>query len=159
MTEQLRPQKRGRKISMTQQELDEFLATQRTCRVATIGPDGPHATPLWFHWDGSYIWLYSLTRSQRWADLMKDPRIGIVVDAGHDYFDLRGVEISGTVEVIAEVPRTGEPVEELAAVEKVFAKKNFGMDDLFHDGKHAWLRVTPQKIASWDFRKLAQLAP
>jgi hypothetical protein len=25
---------------------------------------------------------------------------------------------------------------------------------VFHDGRHAWLRVTPAKIASWDFRKL-----
>jgi hypothetical protein len=26
-----------------------------------------------------------------------------------------------------------------------------------HDGKHAWLRVTPRKVTSWDFRKLAGL--
>ena len=25
------------------------------------------------------------------------------------------------------------------------------------DGKHAWLRLTPEKIVSWDFRKLADL--
>jgi len=23
-----------------------------------------------------------------------------------------------------------------------------------HDGRHAWLRITPDKIVSWDFRKL-----
>ena len=34
-------------------ELDDFLSEQRTCRVATVGADGaPHATPLWFVWDG-----------------------------------------------------------------------------------------------------------
>jgi hypothetical protein len=26
---------------------------------------------------------------------------------------------------------------------------------MFHDGGHAWLRMTPTKITSWDFRKLA----
>jgi hypothetical protein len=25
---------------------------------------------------------------------------------------------------------------------------------MFHDQRHAWLRVKPTKIASWDFRKL-----
>jgi hypothetical protein len=25
---------------------------------------------------------------------------------------------------------------------------------MFHDGRHAWLKLTPAKIASWDFRKL-----
>jgi pyridoxamine 5'-phosphate oxidase-like protein len=154
MTEPLRPQKRGRRIAMSTDEVDAFLAAQRTCRVASIGPDGPHATPLWFHWDGTHFWLYSITRAQRWADLMKDPRIGIVVDAGDDYFGLHGVEISGTVEVVGEVPRTGEPNDELGAVEMPFVKKNFGLDEMFYDGKHAWLRVTPTKIASWDFRKL-----
>jgi len=48
MDTELRPQKRGRKIAMSPEEIDAFLADQRTCRVATIGPDGPHATPLWF---------------------------------------------------------------------------------------------------------------
>lgn len=168
MTEQqLRPQRRGRKIAMTPEEMNEFLATERTCRVATLGSDGPHATPLWFGWDGELLWLYSITRSQRWADLQKDPRIGVVIDSGVDYLELRGVEITGTVERVGEVPRTGAPCEQLAAIEPVFARKYMGGDDMgggdmggggmYHDGRHAWLRVTPTKIASWDFRKLADL--
>jgi len=158
MTDQVRQQRRGRKIAMTPAEIDAFLTAERVCRVATIGADGPHATPLWFGWDGTCLWLYSITRSQRWADLQQDPRIGVVVDGGDDYFDLRGVEITGTVEVVGEVPRTGEPNDDLLAVEAQFARKNFDLDEMFHDGKHAWLRVTPSKIASWDFRKLADLA-
>jgi hypothetical protein len=141
---------------MTPEAVDAFLAEQRTCRVATIGPDGPHATPLWFVWDGTHLWLYSIVRSRRWADLRNDARVGVVVDAGTDYFELRGVEMTGTVDVVGEVPRTGEPNEQLSAVESCFAHKNFGIDELFHDGKHGWLRVTPSKIASWDFRKLRQ---
>jgi hypothetical protein len=153
MTE-LRPQKRGRKIAMTDAERDEFLATERTCRVATIGPDGPHATPLWYGWDGTHLWLYSIVKSQRWSDLVRDPRIGVTVDSGVDYLELRGVEITGTVEVVGEVPRTGEPDDELAAIEQQFASKYMGGEAMFHDGRHGWLRVSPIKIASWDFRKL-----
>ena len=26
------------------------------------------------------------------------------------------------------------------------------------DGHHGWLRLTPEKVVSWDFRKLAALA-
>jgi hypothetical protein len=157
MTDQLRPQKRGRRIAMTPEEINVFLTEQRTCRVATIGPAGPHATPLWFAWDGSNLWLYSVTRSRRWADLQNDPRIGVVVDAGDDYFDLHGVEITGTVEVVGEVPRTGQPNAELTAVELGFARKSFGVDTMVYDGRHGWLRVRPDKIVSWDFRKLADL--
>lgn len=157
MTDDLPRQKRGRRIAMSPGERDEFLAGQRTCRVATVGADGPHATPLWFCWHDGRLWLYSITRSRRWADLRRDPRVGVVVDAGQDYLDLRGVEITGTAEVVGEVPRTGDPLDLLAPVEAQFARKYFDGPEMVHDGRHAWLRVTPRQIVSWDFRKRADL--
>ncbi|WP_409239037.1 pyridoxamine 5'-phosphate oxidase family protein [Streptomyces sp. PA5.6] len=151
-------QRRGRRIMMTPEELDAFLAAERTCRVATVSPDGaPHAGTLWFAWDGTSLWLYSTTRSKRWAHLRKDPRIAVVVDTGEEYGELRGVELSGTVECVGEIPRTGDPCPELDAPERLFAQKVFGLDEMPHDGRHAWLRLTPDAIASWDFRKLAGL--
>src|ERR1700720_4325704 len=105
MTEPTR-QRRGRAIAMTPAELDEFLTTERTCRVATAGRDGrPHVAPLWFVWDGNSLWLSSVVRSQRWTDLMGDPRVAVVVDAGVEYAELRGVELSGTVVPVGDVPR------------------------------------------------------
>ncbi|HEY2287085.1 MAG TPA: pyridoxamine 5'-phosphate oxidase family protein [Streptosporangiaceae bacterium] len=151
---ELKPQKRGRRIAMPAGEIDEFLAGERTCRVATVGPDGPHATALWFGWDGACLWLYSIVGSQRWADLSKDPRISVLIDTGHHYLELRGVEISGRAEVVGDVPRTAAPSDELAPVEREFARKYLDGGEMFHDGRHAWLRVTPGKISSWDFRKL-----
>ncbi|MEU6026729.1 pyridoxamine 5'-phosphate oxidase family protein [Streptomyces tauricus] len=151
-------QRRGRRIMMTPEELDEFLTTQRTCRVATVSADGaPHVSTLWFVWDGKSLWLYSITRSKRWADLRRDPRVAVVVDTGEEYDQLRGVEVSGSVEFVGEMPRTGEPCPELDTVERMFARKNFGLDEMPHDGRHAWMRLTPEATASWDFRKIAAL--
>ncbi|UUU20554.1 pyridoxamine 5'-phosphate oxidase family protein [Streptomyces sp. DSM 40750] len=151
-------QRRGRRIMMEPAELDAFLSAQRTCRVATVSSDGaPHVSPLWFVWDGTSLWLYSITRSRRWSTLRRDPRVAVVVDAGEEYGELRGVELSGTVEFVGEAPRTGEPNPELAEVERLFARKNFGIDEIPHDGRHAWLRLTPDAVASWDFRKLGSL--
>ncbi|GAA3814687.1 pyridoxamine 5'-phosphate oxidase family protein [Streptomyces phyllanthi] len=151
-------QRRGRKIMMTSTELDEFLTTQRTCRVATVSADGaPHVSPLWFAWDGTSLWLYSITSSKRWAALRRDPRVAVAVDSGEEYGELRGVELSGTVVFVGEAPRTCEPHPELVEVERLFARKNFGLDEMPHDGRHAWVRLTPESIASWDFRKLASL--
>ncbi|QNP73949.1 pyridoxamine 5'-phosphate oxidase family protein [Streptomyces roseirectus] len=148
-------QRRGRRIMMTPGELDEFLDTQRTCRVATVSADGtPHVSALWFLWDGTSLWLYSVVRSKRWTDLRRDPRVAVVVDTGEEYDQLRGVELSGTVDFVGEIPRTGELRAELDAVETRFARKNFHMDSMPHDGRHAWIRLTPQKVVSWDFRKL-----
>jgi hypothetical protein len=93
-------------------------------------------------------------RSQRWADLLRDPRVAVVVDAGEEYQDLRGAEIKGTAEPVGEVPRHGTQDTRLATPELLFARKYLGVDSMPHDGRHGWLRVTPAKITSWDFRKL-----
>ncbi|MER5988541.1 pyridoxamine 5'-phosphate oxidase family protein [Streptomyces sp. NPDC001787] len=151
-------QRRGRRIMMTDGERDAYLTEQRTCRVATLGSDGrPHIGALWFVWDGTSLWLYSLTRSLRWAQLRQDPRIAVVVDDGVEYGDLRGVELSGEAEFIGEAPRTGEARPELEVPERLFPPKYFGMETMPHDGRHAWLRLTPETVTSWDFRKLAGL--
>ncbi|MEZ0067176.1 hypothetical protein ABIA32_003189 [Streptacidiphilus sp. MAP12-20] len=153
----MREQRHGRRIMMTPEERDAFLAAQRTCRVATVSADGrPHATPLWFAWDGSCLWLYSITRSRRWAELQVDPRIAVVIDSGEEYGELRGVEITGSVEPVGEAPRTGtgEPFAALEVPEKIFAAKYGFGEQMFHDGRHAWLRIEPATLTSWDFRKL-----
>jgi PPOX class probable F420-dependent enzyme len=190
---------------MSADELTSFLGEQRTCRFATTGPDGPHVAPVWFVWDGQALWVYSLTRSQRWANLARDPRVAVVVDDGHHYHELRGVEVEGEAVMVGPVPRTGgedQPAPELAEPESLMAAKYFdpasqaaGADGtnpaadgsgttpaadgsgtnpaadgsganpaadtapgMVHDGRHAWLRITPDKIVSWDFRKLATLS-
>jgi hypothetical protein len=117
----------------------------------------------------------------------------VVVDDGHHYHELRGVEIEGEAVMVGPVPRTGgedQPAPELAEPERLMAAKYFGPANLaadsgpdnlaatdggasqaagtgatdaapgmVHDGRHAWLRITPSKIVSWDFRKLATLPP
>jgi PPOX class probable F420-dependent enzyme len=179
-------QRRGRVIAMSAEELTSFLDEQRTCRFATTGPDGPHVAPVWFVWDGQALWVYSLTRSQRWANVARDPRVAVVVDDGHHYHELHGVEVEGQAVMVGPVPRTGgedQPAPELAEPERLMAAKYFGpaslaadrggaspaasggeasqtagaAPEMVHDGRHAWLRITPDKIVSWDFRKLTTL--
>lgn len=152
-----REQRRGRRIAMTPEEVDRFLADERTCRVATVGGDGqPHVAPLWFVWDGRpdhrALWLHSLVRSQRWVDLARDPRVAVVVDAGTSYGELRGVEIAGRADVVGEVPRGEGPDAAVAEPERLFAEKYAG-GTFVTDGRHGWLRITPEKVTSWDFRK------
>jgi hypothetical protein len=40
--------------------------------------------------------------------------------------------------------------------ERLFARKYAGGDVMHHDGRHAWLRLVPDKVTSWDFRILHQ---
>lgn len=84
---------------------------------------------------------------------MRDPRVSVLVDGGHDFVDLQGVEVIGRAEVVGEVPRTGEPKDVLVGPERVFGDKYAG-GTFAYDGGHAWLRVVPERVVSWDFRKM-----
>ncbi|MFC8517154.1 pyridoxamine 5'-phosphate oxidase family protein [Streptomyces sp. NPDC057257] len=141
---------------MSGEEQDTFLRSRPICRVATVGPGGhPHACALWFVWDGTALWLNSLTRSQRWTDLGRDPRLSVLVDdGGFEFLQLRGVELLGSAEAVGEVPRKGAAVAELAEPERLFAEKYMGGGDFRYDGRHGWLRLRPEKVVSWDFGKL-----
>ena len=152
----IEPQKRARRIAMTEAERDAHLAELRVCRVGTVGVDGgPHVSALWYCWDGAALWLYSIIKSQRWVNLQRDPRVSVVIDQGVDYFELRGVQFIGKVEFIGEQPRVGDPNPELEEPERLFAERYTGGTWLGYDQRHAWLRLRPRKQVTWDFRKLS----
>jgi hypothetical protein len=156
MDEQVTSQRRNRKLAMTDADLANFLDTERVCRFATVDVAGrPHVAPLWFVWldPEPSLWLYSIITSQRWHDLGSNPVASAVIDSGDSYFDLRGVEILGTVEIVGEVPRTGTSDVRLEEPERRFGAKYSG-STMHHDERHAWLRLRPEKVISWDFRKL-----
>lgn len=140
---------------MTRDEVDTFLGEQRMCRVGTVSADGtPHVSPLWFVWDGESLWLNSVVKSQRWANLTRNSKVSVVVDGGHEFGELHGVELAGSVEIVGEVPRTSAPDPQVATPETLFGDKYAG-GTFQSDGRHAWLRLTPDKIISWDFRKMS----
>jgi hypothetical protein len=152
---EIAPQRRARRIAMSDEERDAFLGEQRVCRVASVDSAGtPHVTPLWFVWDGAHLWLSSIVRAQRHANLLRNPRVAVVVDAGHGYGELHGVELGGTVHAVGEQPRSDAPNPELEPAEAAFAAKYMGGAPFAVDGRHGWLRVDPDRQYTWDFRKL-----
>jgi len=58
------------------------------------------------------------------------------------------------VEIVGEVPRVGDPNHKLEPVEAEFAKK-YLQTDMRWDGRHAWLRLRPEREYTWDFGKTA----
>lgn len=140
---------------MTIEERDELLGTQRTCRMGTVGANqAPHVSALWFVWTGTSLWCSTIVGSQRWVNIERNPMVSVLVDGGTSYQELHGVEIIGAASVVGEVPRVGEHHGELEPIENLFTIKYGGGGPMHYDGRHAWLQVVPQKIVSWDFRKI-----
>jgi hypothetical protein len=109
-----------------------------------------------FVWDGSAIWLYSIVKSKRWLDWISNPRVAVTVDVGERPEEFRGVEIVGKAEPVGPVPRAETSHPDLAVPEQVWDDKNPGG---FHvDGRHAWVRIVPETIVTWDLARLVRLA-
>ena len=83
---------------------DEALAVIDEVRVMTLatnGPEGPWAAPVFYVPDGFELTFLSSPRSRHGNDLAADPRCGVALfppPAG--WADIRGVQMAGRVEVL-----------------------------------------------------------
>jgi hypothetical protein len=82
--------------------------------------------------------------------------VAVIVDVGERPEEFRGVEIVGKAEQVGPVPRAGTSQPDLALPEREWDDKNPGG---FHvDGRHAWVRIVPETIVTWDLARLRRLA-
>jgi nitroimidazol reductase NimA-like FMN-containing flavoprotein (pyridoxamine 5'-phosphate oxidase superfamily) len=136
-------------LSLTDQERAGYLAEQRTVRVATVGPDGaPHVVPLWFVWRDGALFLNSTMGNPTVENMLRTGTASAVVDDGESYDALRGVVLTGHVERLgSEAP---------AEVERTWSDKYMGGGELPYRKwrDRSWFRLDPDRIASWDFRKI-----
>lgn len=149
---------RREQIRMTDEELREFLDSQQTVNVATIGPRGrPHLVPLWYVRDGDQLTGWTYAKSQKARNLERDPHATLEVEAGVQYHELRGVMLECDVEIERDAERVAEYGRAL------FRRYSAGGGELAPEvdemvGKQApkriGLRFRPTRTVSWDHRKL-----
>jgi PPOX class probable F420-dependent enzyme len=144
-------------IRMSDAELTDFLAEERTLTCATLGPNGrPHLMPLWYLPDGHELSAWTFAKSQKARNLERDPHATVQVEAGVEYGELRGAMLECDVELEREPDRVaglglalmrryarGASGEELEAGVRAQAPKRVA------------IRFTPTRVVSWDHRKLA----
>jgi PPOX class probable F420-dependent enzyme len=151
--------KRGA-VAMSDAEIEEFLAGDMKVQVATLGPDGsPHLTTLFYVLEEGRIAFWTYGASQKVKNLRRDPRISCLVEDGEDYFELRGVSIRGRARIV-------EDYEEIKAFGARMTQRMANGEDLGELGeqiveqqahKRIVVVVEPDKVASWDHRKMAAL--
>lgn len=150
------PKQRDR-IQMSESEIFSFLEECRSLNVATLDKQGaPHLTTLWFAlYDGKII-FETYAASQKVVNLRRDPRIAVLCEQGTTYEQLRGVSVKGRAEIV-------DGPAQLGALMKLLTVRN-------HPGaseaqlaqitaqmlrKRVVIIVHPEKVMSWDHRKLA----
>jgi len=139
-------------IALTLEELDVFLASGRTVRVATVGPNGqPHVVPLWYVWLDGTLFVNTTRGNRLIRDLDANPRTAATVDDGESYDNLRGVVLHGTLQ-------EAEADTRLERVIEAFSHKYYGGNrPPFTVWRNRFfLKLEPDRIASWDFRKIPE---
>jgi PPOX class probable F420-dependent enzyme len=162
MTTTSRPSKR-RAVAMSEEEVAAYLASRIKVQVASIGRDGmPHLTTLFYVLDGGRIAFWTYATSQKVKNLERDPRISALVESGSDYFELAGVSVQGTAEIVRDHERIRDIGSRVTAAMSGVASID-ELDDLGRDIvakqvlKRVAIVVTPDKVASWDHSKMSTL--
>ena len=142
-------------IRMTDGEIDAFLRERRTMSMATIGPGGRiQLVAMWYGFVDGAIGFETKAKSQKVQNLRRDKRLTVLVEDGHAYDELRGVELSGWGEVIedpAQLFELGVSVFERYQGPYSEEMKPFVEAML---NKRVLVKLHTEKVVSWDHHKL-----
>src|SRR5215218_9972638 len=153
----LMPSRRDQ-IKLTDEELAELVEGERIVVVSTIGPRGwPHMMPLWYVPRDGEIWVWTYAKSQKVKNLERDPRATLLIEAGHEYNELCGVQIEAEAELIRDVDRVVDFAKELTiryseGIESVEGDAAAGLRA--QAPKRVVIHFHPRRVASWDHGKL-----
>ncbi len=144
-------------ITMTPEEVAAFIVQSRTGTMATNGPTGvPHLIAMWYGVIDGKIYFETKAKSQKVANLRRDPNIACMIEAGLTYDQLRGVSVEGVAHIIED---TTDP-EYWAAGVSVFERYNAPYTEEMRPfveimlNKRVIVRIDPVRTRSWDHRKL-----
>jgi PPOX class probable F420-dependent enzyme len=143
------------KIRMSDEEVARFLETSRTMTMCTLRADGtPHLVAMWYALVDGVVWFETKAKSQKVANLRRNPKITCMVEAGDTYDQLRGVSLEGTAEVVDDRDAlwkvgvsvferyTGPVTDESTPIIEMMLQKRVAV------------KVNVDRVVSWDHRKL-----
>lgn len=127
-------------------ETDHFLRQPWGARLACIRPDGaPHVVPLWYEWDGRFLWLAASPGAYWQGYVRENGRVSLSID--EPWPPLRRVLIVGQAEPVANSGLPGG----LTGLRQRLAARYLGQGASAQAGYQdtaGWsaFRITPEKI-------------
>lgn len=147
-------------ITMSTDEIRDFLDSARTMILTTIGPDGvPDPVAMWFVLRDGEIWMRTYAKSQKVTNVRRDPRVAILVESGDRYAELKGVQISGRLEL-------SDDIDTICDIAAALLVKYEDLDPAYVEAtreayrptavKQVAMRLVPDRTVSWDHAKIVQ---
>ena len=147
---------RRTQIAMSGEEMWAFIESQKTVQVCTLNKDGsPHLVCMWFAVSDGAIVLETFSKAQKIMNLTRDPRIAILFEDGVEYGQLRGVSINANAELITDYDRVHSLHANVIIRNQPGVTRDQALEftrEMSH--KKTAILVRPDKVMSWDHRKL-----
>ncbi len=132
-----------------------MLAGSSKLQLATLNRDGTvHLVTMFYAMLDGRIAFWTYRASQKARNIARDPRVTCLVEAGEEYFDLRGVQVAGTAQCIEE-PAGVLDIGRRIAAQTGGVPAGARQDYVAHAArKRLGYIVEPARVISWDHRKL-----
>jgi PPOX class probable F420-dependent enzyme len=140
-------------IQLSPEEQTAFFRERKKAAFATIDKDGfPHVVAMnYFARDGAF-YMTSYGKAQKVVNVRRNPRVALMVEAGDSYAELRGVMIRGRCEILEDLDAVQAAFESRAEAQANPSPVQPGA--VASAPKRVVLKIVPDKIVSWDHRKL-----
>ncbi len=94
---------RRQQIQLSPDEQAAFFRERKKAALATIDQDGfPHVVAMnYFARDGAFF-MTSYGKAQKVVNIRRNPRVALMIEAGDEYAELRGVMIRGRCEILED---------------------------------------------------------
>jgi PPOX class probable F420-dependent enzyme len=141
-------------IQLSAQERDAFLSEPHKAALATNDKDGfPHVVAMGYRYKDGIIYMTSYGKAQKVLNVRRNPKVGVMVETGNLYSEYRGVMIRGNCEVI-EDPQVVRETMGLVGRSETARTAAIPSGAASSAPKRVVLKITPEKIATWDHTKL-----
>jgi nitroimidazol reductase NimA-like FMN-containing flavoprotein (pyridoxamine 5'-phosphate oxidase superfamily) len=157
----------SKKLSLTDEQLEELMTSNWNMRIATIGPGTRiNLTPMWFGWSAGKIFTYG--RGQKVVNVRRNPECTIIVDRNEQFPELQAAMFQGTARVLESAEEEQAELG-MAAVRTQMGRKYSGghgeqaaaepVDNKATAAGEAnrWIVLTPDRLVTWDNFKLKGL--
>ena len=126
--------------------VEKFLADQPNMILATLRRDaGPQLSPVWFVWRDGAFFISTVTSTDKWKNLVRDPRCSGIVDSPEGQY----VYASGVAELddgdVYDI--TGEIVRNYKTPEEFDPY----MKSIYREGHRTIIRLAPERVLTREF--------
>ena len=136
----------------TKSEIDSFLKSQDTMRLATISSQTktiPHVVPVWYMYENDKFYIGTNTRTTKAKNIANTSYAAFCIDVGVHSPDIFGVAGHGAARLIT-APDTVSALASKILSRYYDSIKDSAAQELRAD-TDCVISITPQKMTSWSY--------